>query len=159
MVSFRSFCLAAIMATTTKTFVRAEDLMAVCYSFTSVDMCHPNAPATAAEATPAHERKLLAKQGPPRSSPEYQKRRALTAPASSVPAAGGGERIECGVFCSGWSTFCAEYMCDADTIGLTCDEMVAEAKEHMDEIATTVGTEDCTKQMATLECICVDQDK
>jgi hypothetical protein len=137
--------------------VHGEDLMAVCYSFTSVDMCHPNAPATSAEATTTHSRKLLAKQGPPRSSPEYQKRRALTTSSGVSDST----RIDCGVFCSGWSTFCAEYMCDADTMGMTCDDITAEAKLHMQTIATTVGTEECNKQMdpTILECICVDQDK
>lgn len=118
-------------------FAAAEDLMAVCYSFTHLDQCKPSV-----AVGEQHPRKLLAKQGAPRA------RRHL-------------ETIECGVFCQSWSTFCAEYLCDADTIGMTCEQIVAEAKEHMQTIATEVGTDECKKQMdpSNLECICVDQDK
>lgn len=119
-------------------FATAVDLMAVCYSFTHTDQCKPSA-----AVGEKHARKLLAKQGAPRP----QKRHL--------------QAIDCGVFCDGWSTFCAEYMCDADTIGMTCPEIVAGAKEHMQSVAAEVGTDECIKQMDpnNLECLCVDQDK
>lgn len=109
----------------------AEDLMAVCFSFTSVDMCTPD----------TSSRTLLSKQG----TQEKEHRRL---------------GMKCGEFCAGWDTFCSEYMCDADTMGMTCEEIVAEAKEHMQTIASNVGTEACMKQMdpKILECICMDQD-
>lgn len=44
---------------------------------------------------------------------------------------------------------------------MTCDDIVAEVKEHMQNLAAQVGTEECKNQMEanSLECICVDQDK
>lgn len=114
----------------------AEDLMAVCFSNTKADMCKPDGS--------SNSRVLLAQQGV--RTEEMNRRRRLN--------------TECGQFCANWDTFCAEYMCDGDTLGATCDEIVAEAKQHMQEIATTVGTEACMKQMdpSILECICVDQE-
>lgn len=66
---------------------------------------------------------------------------------------------QCGTYCDGWKEFCSEYKCDADTVGMSCKDLIAEARISLKMYAQTTGNDECKKHMGDdyLQCTCVDQ--
>ncbi len=83
------------------------------------------------------QRKVLIEQGMKKASQEHQ----------------------CGTYCDGWKEFCSEYKCDADTVGMSCEDLITEARISLKMHAQTTDSDECMKAMGDefLQCMCVDQ--